>query len=84
MVHSLTLSYTFGSMRCDSQASLLTRTFASPHLGYEPKAKVVKVTITLFYETMLRSIILKCSMCMRIFKGRAKSKNNNLGGKARN
>jgi hypothetical protein len=35
------LSYTFESMKCDSWASLLARTFASPFLGHEPKAKVV-------------------------------------------
>jgi hypothetical protein len=40
-VHSLTLSHTLGSMKCDSWASFLTRTFASPCLGREPKAKVV-------------------------------------------
>jgi hypothetical protein len=39
-VHSLTLSYTPGSMKCDSQASLLARTFVSPCLGHEPKVKV--------------------------------------------
>jgi hypothetical protein len=40
-VHSLTLSYTPGSMRCDSWASLFTRTFARLCLDREPKAKVV-------------------------------------------
>jgi hypothetical protein len=40
-VHFLTLSYTPWSMKCDSQASLLACTFASPCLGREPKAKVV-------------------------------------------
>jgi len=39
-VCSLTLSYTFKSMKCDSRASLLARTFASPCLGHEPKARV--------------------------------------------
>jgi hypothetical protein len=29
------------SMRCDSRASLLARTLASPCLGHEPKARVV-------------------------------------------
>jgi len=42
-VHSLILSYTLGSMRCDSQASFLARTLASPYLGREPKARVVIV-----------------------------------------
>ncbi len=40
-VHSLTLFRAPGSMRCDSQASLLARTFASPCFGHEPKIRVV-------------------------------------------
>jgi hypothetical protein len=40
-VHFLTLSYTFGSIKCDSRASLLARTFTSPCISCEPKAKVV-------------------------------------------
>ncbi len=42
-VHSLTLSYTPGSMKCDSQASLLARTFASlcqPLPWLQPRARV--------------------------------------------
>jgi len=39
-VHSLTLSYILGRMRCDSWASLLARTFVTPCLGHEPKARV--------------------------------------------
>ncbi len=39
-VHSFTLSYILGSMKCDSRASLLARTLASPCLGCEPKARV--------------------------------------------
>jgi hypothetical protein len=39
-VHSLTLSYTPKSIKCDSRASLLACTFASPCLGHEPKARV--------------------------------------------
>jgi len=39
-VHALTFSYTPGSMKCDSQASLLACTLASPYLGHEPKARV--------------------------------------------
>jgi hypothetical protein len=27
-------------MKCDSQASLLARTFARPYLGYKPKVRV--------------------------------------------
>ncbi len=40
-VHSLTLSYTLGSMKCDSWVSLLAHTFASPCLGRKAKARVV-------------------------------------------
>jgi len=39
-VHSFTLFYTFESMRCNSRASLLAYTFASPCLCHEPKARV--------------------------------------------
>ncbi len=39
-VHFLTHSYTHGSMKCDSWASVLVRTFASPCFGHECKAKV--------------------------------------------
>ncbi len=40
-----TLSYTPGSMKCDSRASLLVCTFTSPCLGHEPKARVVTILI---------------------------------------
>ncbi len=40
-VHSLTLSYTPGSIRCASRASFLSRTFASPCFDRKPKARVV-------------------------------------------
>jgi hypothetical protein len=39
-VHSLTLSYTLGSIKFDSWASLLAHTFVSHCLGLAPKAKV--------------------------------------------
>ncbi len=39
-VHSLTPSYTLGSMKCDSRASHLTCTFASPYFGHKPKVRV--------------------------------------------
>jgi hypothetical protein len=42
-VHSLTLSHTPGSMKCDSWASLLDQKFANPCLGREPKARVVTI-----------------------------------------
>jgi hypothetical protein len=46
-VHSLTLSYTLGSMKCDSRASLFARTFTSPCLGCEPKVKVATFYVLL-------------------------------------
>jgi hypothetical protein len=42
-VHSLTRSYTLESMKRDSQASFLARTFASPCLGREPKVRAVTI-----------------------------------------
>jgi hypothetical protein len=39
-VHSFTPSYTHGSMKSDSETSLLCRTFASPCLGPELKARI--------------------------------------------
>ncbi len=44
-VHSLTFFCTPTSMRCDSWASFLAHTFASPYFGHEPKAKVATWTI---------------------------------------
>jgi hypothetical protein len=41
--HSLTLSYTPGSMKCDSRASFLARTFVSPYLGREPNVRFAKL-----------------------------------------
>ncbi len=49
-VHSLTLSYTPGSMKCDSRASLLAHTLASHCLGHEPKVKVVTHLVVCFFE----------------------------------
>jgi len=49
-VHSLTLSHTFENMKCDSQASLLARTFASPYLGHKPKARVVTLLFVFTIE----------------------------------
>ncbi len=39
-VHSLTLSYTLESMKCDSQASFLARTLTNPCFGHKPKVRV--------------------------------------------
>jgi hypothetical protein len=38
---SPTLSHTLGSMECDSRASFLARTFASPCFDCEPKIRVM-------------------------------------------
>jgi hypothetical protein len=38
--HSLAFTCTPESMKCDCRTSFLTRTFASPCLGHEPKARV--------------------------------------------
>jgi len=40
-VHPLTLSYIPQRMKCDSRASFLAYTLASPCLGREPKARVM-------------------------------------------
>jgi hypothetical protein len=42
-VHSLTLSYTPMNMKCDSRASFLAHTFASPYLGHKAKAKIATI-----------------------------------------
>jgi hypothetical protein len=37
-------------MKCDSQASLLARTFASLYLNHEPKARVATTTMSKVVE----------------------------------
>jgi hypothetical protein len=46
-VYSFTLSNTHGSMKCDSHASLLAHTFASPCFGHKPKVRVATQKIHL-------------------------------------
>jgi len=58
-VHSLTLSYTLGSMKCDSEASLLTCTFVNPCFGCEPKARVVTPLLQLYLFSPLHLNPLK-------------------------
>ncbi len=48
-VHSLTLSHTLRSMKCDSWASFLARTLASLCLGHEPKARVAIIQCVCIY-----------------------------------
>jgi hypothetical protein len=45
-------SHPFGRMKCDSQASLLAHTFASPCLGHEPKIRVTTMCI-LYYNSLV-------------------------------
>jgi hypothetical protein len=42
---SFTPSYTPMSMKCDSQASFSTHTFASPYLNHKPKVRVTTTTL---------------------------------------
>jgi len=53
-VHFLTLSYTPTTMKCDSQASLLARTFAIPYFGCEPKARVATFNLSFGITTSLQ------------------------------
>ncbi len=63
-VHSFTFSYTPGSMKCDSWASPLARTFVSPCFGREPKARVVTYFALLNFVNFLlyiwETIINQC------------------------
>jgi hypothetical protein len=45
VAHSLTLSHTPESMKCDSQPSHLAHTFVSLCLGHEPKARVATLAM---------------------------------------
>ncbi len=61
-VHSLALSYTLENMRCDSRASLLAFTLASPCLGREPKARVVTLVLynltIVLYDYKMKNVTL--------------------------
>jgi hypothetical protein len=67
-VHFLTLSYTPGSMRCDSWASLLACTLVSPCISHEPKVRVMTTKIVASLEMLnptnvhtLKSFIKLCN-----------------------
>jgi hypothetical protein len=67
-VHFLTLSYTHGSMRCDSWASLLACALVSPCLSHEPKVRVVTTKVIAILEMfnptdvhILKSFIKLCN-----------------------
>jgi hypothetical protein len=55
--HILPYSQPLRSMKCDSRDSPLARTFASPYLGREPKARVV--TILILQQPCHNATILK-------------------------
>jgi hypothetical protein len=65
-VYSLTLSYTHMSMKCDSWASLLACTFASPCLGYEPKAKVATDWAHIIFNNLCNELDNGISMLRRM------------------
>jgi len=68
-VHSLTLSYTLGSMRCDSWASLLAHNLVSLCFGLEPKAKVVtEMVYHLAYFHVMFSMCGDSDSCRRRHK----------------
>jgi hypothetical protein len=52
-VHSFTFSYTLENIKCDSQASLSTFTFASLCFGREPKARVTTYSSTHLFNYFL-------------------------------
>jgi hypothetical protein len=49
-VHSLTLFHTPKNMKCDSQTSLLARTFTSLCLSRKPKAKFCNIYLIVFHN----------------------------------
>jgi hypothetical protein len=53
-VHSVTVSYTLGSMRCDSRAFLLACTLVSLCLGREPKATIATIFFKCVYSLFLK------------------------------
>jgi hypothetical protein len=68
-VHCLTLSYTPGSMKCDSWDLFLARTFASPCFSREPKAKVMTlILLTLIPKVSWRIMCRLIGMLFVLFK----------------
>ncbi len=64
-VHSLTFFCTFGSMRCDSRASLLAHNFARLCFGRGPKARVVTWNIDVWVGT--KKLIPLCCLSSHLF-----------------
>ncbi len=65
-VHSLTLSHTPRSMKCDTRASLLAYTFASPCIGCKLKAKVAT---QMMHAHLMVLPILSCPFSLCHFFG---------------
>jgi hypothetical protein len=63
-VHSLAFSHTHGSMKFDSHASLLARTFASPCFGCEP---ILHSSSVAKYGNATFIIVKHCEFCNRGF-----------------
>jgi hypothetical protein len=57
-VHSFTLSYIPGNMKCDFWASLSTRTFVSHCFGCEPKGKVTTWLLGIYSSYYPNGILL--------------------------
>jgi hypothetical protein len=57
-VHSITPSYTFGSMKCDFWASLSARTFVRPCFGCKPKVKVITASFHCHVSLMCTRFLL--------------------------
>jgi hypothetical protein len=55
-VHSFTLSYIHASMKCDSHASFLARTFVNTCLDHKPKARVVTQKVSTPLELEIEAI----------------------------
>ncbi len=64
-VHSLTLSHTLGSMKCDSCASFLVHTFATPYFGHKPKVKVVTPTMHKPIGTLSKLFMVSRTLLLR-------------------
>jgi hypothetical protein len=64
-VHSFTLFHTPGNMKCDSKASLLGGTFASPCLYHKPKVKVA-TTINMALNIYVVLLLSKTSIAISL------------------
>jgi acyl-CoA synthetase (AMP-forming)/AMP-acid ligase II len=69
-VHSLTLFYTLGSMRCDSRASFLARNLASHCFGRKPKARVATSSMNMYGFNLLMLTSIKSGSNLSIVTSR--------------